>query len=50
MIKLAQIGCGYWGPNLLRNFNSLKNCKVLKIVEPNKEGKNLLQNRFHTSI
>jgi hypothetical protein len=22
-IQLAQIGCGYWGPNLLRNFSAL---------------------------
>ena len=22
------VGCGYWGPNLVRNFNSLPNCRV----------------------
>ena len=22
------IGCGYWGPNLIRNFHSLPGCKV----------------------
>ncbi len=21
MLKMAAIGCGYWGPNLIRNFN-----------------------------
>ena len=31
MIKLGLIGCGYWGPNLLRNVYSLSNCQV-KIV------------------
>ena len=23
------IGCGYWGPNHIRNFNSLVNCNML---------------------
>src|ERR1700739_4777321 len=32
-IVLAQIGCGYWGPNLLRNFSSLKNCSVKYVVD-----------------
>jgi len=31
MIKVAVIGCGYWGPNLIRNFNSLAECQV-KVV------------------
>ena len=31
MIKVAVIGCGYWGPNLVRNFNSLSECQV-KVV------------------
>ena len=22
MINVGVIGCGYWGPNLIRNFNS----------------------------
>jgi predicted dehydrogenase len=29
MINLGVIGCGYWGPNHIRNFNSLPNSKVL---------------------
>ncbi len=28
MLNIAQIGVGYWGPNLLRNLISNKNCKV----------------------
>ncbi len=37
MITLAQIGCGYWGPNLLRNFNSLPNCNLRYLVDTNEE-------------
>ena len=46
MIKLAQIGCGYWGPNLLRNFNSLTNCKVVTVIEPNKERQKFIKESF----
>ncbi len=28
MVKIGQIGVGYWGKNLLRNFAGLQNCKV----------------------
>ena len=23
-MNIGVIGCGYWGPNLIRNFNALK--------------------------
>lgn len=28
MHKIAIVGCGYWGPNLVRNFKNVKDCKV----------------------
>ena len=31
MLSIAVAGCGYWGPNLVRNFNSLSDCN-LKLV------------------
>ncbi len=33
MINIAIIGFGYWGPNLLRNFNANKNCNVKYLVD-----------------
>jgi predicted dehydrogenase len=27
-IKLGVVGCGYWGPNLIRNFRSLQDCSL----------------------
>jgi predicted dehydrogenase len=27
-IKVGVVGCGYWGPNLVRNFRSLPNCNL----------------------
>ncbi len=29
MIRIGIIGCGYWGPNYLRNFNQLKESRVI---------------------
>lgn len=29
MVKTGVIGCGYWGPNLIRNFRSTKNCEMV---------------------
>ena len=28
MLRIGIIGCGYWGPNLIRNLNSLPDCRV----------------------
>jgi len=33
VIKVGVIGCGYWGPNLIRNFSSLSECKVKSICD-----------------
>ncbi|MCE5340395.1 MAG: Gfo/Idh/MocA family oxidoreductase [Planctomycetaceae bacterium] len=33
MINIGVIGCGYWGPNLIRNFNSLAESRVKKICD-----------------
>jgi predicted dehydrogenase len=27
------VGCGYWGPNLIRNFNALPECKVRYVCD-----------------
>jgi predicted dehydrogenase len=33
MINIAIVGCGYWGPNLIRNFNALEECRVKTICD-----------------
>lgn len=33
MLRIAQIGCGYWGPNLLRNLVSNPECDVCLVAE-----------------
>ncbi|MCJ7618414.1 MAG: Gfo/Idh/MocA family oxidoreductase [Desulfobacterales bacterium] len=33
MVNTAVIGCGYWGPNLIRNFFSLSDCNVKSVSD-----------------
>jgi len=37
MLNIAQIGVGYWGPNLLRNLVANKSCRVKMVVDLAKE-------------
>ncbi len=37
MLNIALVGCGYWGPNLIRNFNSFAECRVKKACDIDKE-------------
>ena len=32
-IKIGVVGCGYWGPNLVRNFRSLPDCNLKMICD-----------------
>jgi predicted dehydrogenase len=33
VINVGIIGCGYWGPNLIRNFHQNSKCKVKKVSD-----------------
>lgn len=33
MIDIAVVGCGYWGPNLVRNFKALTDCRVTLVCD-----------------
>ena len=33
MLKVGVIGCGYWGPNLIRNFNELSRSDVVRVAD-----------------
>lgn len=37
MFNLAVVGCGYWGPNLVRNFNALPGCRVKTVCDRDAE-------------
>lgn len=33
MLRLGVIGCGYWGPNLVRNFSTIPNATVVAVCD-----------------
>lgn len=45
-ICVAQIGCGYWGPNLLRNLSSLPDCRVKYVVDNSAERRHYVETNF----
>lgn len=48
MINIAQIGVGYWGPNLLRNLVSNKRCRITKVVDLSAERRDYVKNLYPT--
>lgn len=32
-LRVAVVGCGYWGPNLIRNFRSLPDCQLTDLCD-----------------
>lgn len=36
-VRIAVVGCGYWGPNLVRNFAALPDCVVARICDSEPE-------------
>jgi predicted dehydrogenase len=48
-IVVAQIGCGYWGPNVLRNFSAQPGCRVKFVAEINKERQQYVTANFPSS-
>ena len=46
MFKVGIIGCGYWGPNLLRNFNTLSDSEVIYAADLNQGRLDHMQNLY----
>ena len=46
VIVIAQLGCGYWGPNLLRNFSALANSRVKYLIDPSEERRRFVTREF----
>lgn len=44
--KIALIGYGYWGQNLLRNLFDVQNCEVAYCADKNKEALSLAKKRY----
>src|SRR3989304_3027736 len=37
MVRVGVIGCGYWGPNLIRNLTKVKDCRVVAVADSRPE-------------
>lgn len=48
-LRVAVVGCGYWGPNLIRNFFDTPGCSVTAICDLSMERLTQLQKR-HPSV
>ncbi|HTG87325.1 MAG TPA: Gfo/Idh/MocA family oxidoreductase [Pyrinomonadaceae bacterium] len=48
-ITIGQIGCGYWGPNVLRNFSAQPGCWVKYVAEVNPERQTYVRANFPRS-
>ena len=46
MLKIAFVGYGYWGPNLVRNFAELQGVTVAAVVDQDQKKLDLVQRRY----
>ena len=45
-IKVGVVGCGYWGPNLIRNFRSISECELRMMCDLNQARLNHLNSLY----
>ena len=45
-LRIGAIGCGYWGPNLIRNFIEIPGAVVVAISDLQVEPMNRIKQRF----
>ncbi|UCF30636.1 MAG: Gfo/Idh/MocA family oxidoreductase [bacterium] len=45
-LQIAVVGCGYWGPNLIRNFRSHSDCVVKTVCDLNEERLNHMKGLY----
>ncbi len=45
-ISVGVVGCGYWGPNLIRNFRSLADCRLKSICDVSEDRLRHLQSLY----
>lgn len=45
-LNVGVVGCGYWGPNLIRNYASLPDCRMKVMCDLSEKRLNALNGRF----
>ncbi|NOZ64833.1 MAG: Gfo/Idh/MocA family oxidoreductase [Caldiserica bacterium] len=46
MVNIGVVGCGYWGPNLLRNFHELDGVRVVGCADLQKERLEVIKKKY----
>ncbi len=46
MLGVGIVGCGYWGPNLIRNFSDVEGCQVIAVSDLQKDRLNHISKRY----
>ncbi|MEO1289537.1 MAG: Gfo/Idh/MocA family oxidoreductase, partial [Chloroflexota bacterium] len=46
VVKVGVIGYGYWGPNLVRNFNSLPNAELVAVADRSEDQLDRVRNAY----
>ena len=46
MIGVGVVGCGYWGPNLVRNFSEAPGARVVSVSDLRRERLTLVEGRY----
>ena len=49
-MNIAQIGVGYWGPNLLRNLVANKSCEVKTVVDLSEDRRNFVKGLYPSIV
>ena len=45
-VRLAQIGVGYWGKNLLRNFDAIPACRVVAVCDADPGARQFVEDQY----
>ncbi len=53
--NVGVVGCGYWGPNLIRNFNALSECNLIAVCDSDQRKLSTIEASYpgietHTSL
>ncbi len=49
-VRLAQIGVGYWGKNLLRNFVTIPHCRVVAVCDADPQIQQFVERQYPSMI
>jgi len=49
-LRIGIIGCGYWGPNLIRNIHEISNSELVAVADLNEERLRSIKSRYHDIV